>query len=151
MAMILPPGITGFASLSGTDFGQFKTACYVAARQLGGCVVSCQGYEGGVPRNFNRVTIKVGEETVDILCNCEYPMVAASRLQDDGSTQITFMDVPGLAEAMRGVGPFRVLSAEELASPVNAETLQDLDPAEIEQVKYWKPRTVGEVVFNFWD
>jgi hypothetical protein len=27
----------------------------------------------------------------------------------------------------------------------------DLAPAEWKQIDYWKPRTIGDVVFNWWD
>ena len=27
----------------------------------------------------------------------------------------------------------------------------ELSKAELEQIKYWKPNTVGDIIFNFWD
>ena len=68
-----------------------------------------------------------------------------------GDTTLAFVDVPGLSEALQGAGPFRVLSAQELDAPVRAEALSELAPRERKEIKYWKPRRVGEVLFNFWD
>jgi hypothetical protein len=44
-----------------------------------------------------------------------------------------------------------IATLEELSRPIAKTDLDQLDRAEIEQVKYWKPHTIGELAFNWWD
>ncbi len=66
-------------------------------------------------------------------------------------TAINFVDAPALAEEFRGFDCYDILSASELMQRVTKETLSELSDAEMNQVKYWKPKTIGEFIFNFWD
>ena len=36
-------------------------------------------------------------------------------------------------------------------SPALPESCKQLAEAELEQAKYWRPRRVGDLLFNFWD
>ncbi|MFC0213118.1 hypothetical protein ACFFK0_11745 [Paenibacillus chartarius] len=69
---------------------------------------------------------------------------------------ITFMDAPQLSKELSRY--YQVVCSDELNVLLRysgAELLLDhkheLNKAELEQVKYWKPNTIGEIVFNFWD
>jgi hypothetical protein len=44
-----------------------------------------------------------------------------------------------------------IASTAELAIEIQESDLRMLDRVELEQVKYWKPRTIGELAFNWWD
>ena len=44
-----------------------------------------------------------------------------------------------------------VARLDELSRTITKSDLSLLDRAEIEQVKYWKPATIGELAFNWWD
>lgn len=46
---------------------------------------------------------------------------------------------------------WRLLTATEAASAPTQELLAELDAAELEQIDYWRPATLGEVAFNCWD
>jgi hypothetical protein len=46
---------------------------------------------------------------------------------------------------------FQVTSAAELRQPVTASDLSELAAVEHEQIRYWKPATAGEILFNYWD
>ena len=47
---------------------------------------------------------------------------------------------------------YTILNVEELnIKYCDKEVENHLNNAEIKQVLYWKPTTVGEVIFNFWD
>ncbi|UJR82013.1 hypothetical protein [Sandaracinus amylolyticus] len=47
--------------------------------------------------------------------------------------------------------PFVLVPLEVLGHPADAAALSRLARAEMQQVAYWKPRTVGDVVFQHWD
>lgn len=43
------------------------------------------------------------------------------------------------------------LTADEAARSVSSSVLTELTAEERREITYWKPQTVGEVVFNHWD
>jgi hypothetical protein len=57
---------------------------------------------------------------------------------------------PDLAAAFAHT-PFRMLGPAELNDPLTDAHLADLPRAELGQIRYWKPETVGQTIFNFWD
>ena len=44
-----------------------------------------------------------------------------------------------------------VATTTELNRKLADNDLAKLDAAELEQVKYWEPQSVGDVAFNWWD
>jgi hypothetical protein len=68
-----------------------------------------------------------------------------------GLTSLEFIAPASLASAFASMTEFHPLDADWLAADLRAELLADLSPAELEQVKYWKPQRIGDVVFNCWD
>ncbi|MEU9235979.1 hypothetical protein [Streptomyces subrutilus] len=48
-------------------------------------------------------------------------------------------------------GGFRLLDIEELNTPLASADTSELAEAERKQVGYWRPGTVGELMFNWWD
>ena len=65
------------------------------------------------------------------------------------------------AQPLRFTAPSAMLAAllpaDQLLSPallgqsIDGVMLDALTPAEQEQLRYWKPSTIGEILFNFWD
>ena len=47
-------------------------------------------------------------------------------------------------------GLVRFLSLAELNQDWRG-LCRGLSPEELEQIRYWKPQTVGEIIFNTWD
>jgi hypothetical protein len=152
--MRLPRGVTGFgrveAGAAPPDFAAFKPACHDAARRLRGTVLRTDSRDGRPTPNFHRVALSLPGGPAEVICNARYPLAAAIRPLEAGSTESTFLDVPGLAEALAEHG-FEVVPVADLNAPVRDEHLAGLASAERQQARYWEPRTVGEVVFNFWD
>ncbi|MER6473230.1 hypothetical protein [Streptomyces collinus] len=62
----------------------------------------------------------------------------------------TFTSPPAWADAFEP-GGFRLLNVEELSTPLTAADTSELAEAELEQVRYWRPSTIGELMFNWWD
>jgi hypothetical protein len=152
----LPRGITGFRHVDDPplpvcDFAAFRGHCYAAARVLHGRVVAVEAPIRGVEANFARAVLELPTGWVAVLLNAHFPVVAFAEPQTEGDTSVRFTDVPGLAEAFRGFGGYEVPDVVELTAPLTPEQCQHLAPAEREQVKYWRPERVGELVFNFWD
>ena len=131
------------------DAGAFKTACYEAARRLSGRVRATRA--AGPAANFHTVDLALAGQQLTVLCNAHFSLIGFAEPISPGQQVFDFVDVPPLAEALKSQGRFEVLTATELDSPVTQESLSLLSPAELQQVQYWKPRTIGQVVFNCWD
>lgn len=79
--------------------------------------------------------------------------VAEPRVIDfaDGAREagpLTFVDAPELMAVLAEQPGLEVLAAVDLNGPFDAAAWPDIDPADI---KYWKPATLGEALFNYWD
>ncbi|WP_156056393.1 hypothetical protein [Streptosporangium roseum] len=64
---------------------------------------------------------------------------------------LSFLDDPEVLGKLGACGPYRVLGMAELALPVARADLSELGEVEMDQIRYWRPETVGELAFNFWD
>ncbi|MDQ0216667.1 hypothetical protein J2S13_003141 [Oikeobacillus pervagus] len=156
--MILREGITGFHDAKSeqipiVDQKQFKQLCFSVLFRIEGTVVEikdqcCHG-------NFIDVEVSLQGTKLHILLNKYYPIVAFASYVDFDN--ITFIDEPKLSEEF--CSSYQVLSCRDLNKPVSlklgAKTCllneNELNQAELKQVAYWKPRTIGEIVFNQWD
>jgi hypothetical protein len=154
--MELSRGITGFRHVDDpplpvSDFAGFRGHCHAAARMLGGRVVSVDAHVWGVETNFARAVLQLRSQTVAVLLNAHYPMIALADPVADGDRQLCFVDAPDVAAVFRTFGIYEVLVSSDLTAPLTTEACRHLASAELEQVEYWKPRRVGDLVFNFWD
>jgi hypothetical protein len=155
--MILPKGITGFGENGDqpsllSDMKPFLTACYDAARRLGGNVVASEIAYSRQTNNFAVVTVTIPGRTFAALLNAHYPIVGFAEPIPAHQQDIRFMDAPAFAEALVASGNFEVLSKDDLESPVTPDTVDGLAEAELTQVRYWKPQRLGEIIFTFsWD
>jgi len=147
----LPRGATGFwdaaaGSPKPTDVGVFRTAVHAAARQVGGEV---EAYvPAGVTPNFHLMVIRTHDDRVGVICHQLLPWLALVR-PPDGS--LTFRSYPVLAGALHLAAPWRLLDTKTLGTRVSRLDLSTLDPGEREQIAFWQPATLGELLFNWWD
>ncbi|KGM45228.1 hypothetical protein P9D43_22580 [Neobacillus niacini] len=156
--MKLPAGITGFYDLKNNqppnvDGKQFKQVCSTLVNRSGGKVLEFK--EPQYPMNFYDIEVKAFNKHFHILLNEHYPYLAFASVVEFG--KINFIDVPELKQ-FRSL--YKVLSVRELNEPLvlNPNSKEgilqnenDLNSAELEQVAYWKPKRIGEVIFNYWD
>jgi len=148
MFLNLPNGITGFRSsidqeLPVMDLVEFKQLCYSFIRQIGGNVKSYN--HDTSQQNFYTVEYDCLGETMLILLNHHYPLLAFASSLD----RLTFLDVPGISTKFRPY--YTVLTKDNLNSPITPKHLSALSKAELTQISYWNPKTVGEIIFNHWD
>ena len=148
---MLARGITGFWTHGddpppAVDFLRFKSACFAATRELGWQVTAIK--TAGVTPNFHAAQLH-GSTPLWAICNNAHPIVGLlTRPPSPGS--LAWGDQPALARGFEAAG-FTVASATSLARSAESADLSALDPAEIEQVRYWSPSTIGEVIFHWWD
>lgn len=157
--MKLPNGITGFYSSknnrpSKVDGRQFRQVCFSITTRFGGKVLDFK--EPEYPTNFYKVDVKLYNKQFHILLNEYYPYLGFASVVE--FENIKFIDVPDLSREFSSF--YKVLSVNELHKPLvikqNSEKIiiqndNDLNSAELEQVAFWKPERIGEVIFNYWD
>ncbi|MFI0356843.1 hypothetical protein [Actinomadura sp. 9N407] len=132
-----------------TDRRTFAQVCHAAARQLHARVDSIR--EPGATLNFHIAVLVRDEYRIAILCHQHLPLLALAVPPADRDMEITFIDDADAAAALRSLTSFSLLSRAELGTPLARTDLSALADAELEQVAYWKPHTMGGLLFNYWD
>ncbi|NYF58605.1 hypothetical protein [Micromonospora purpureochromogenes] len=148
----LPAGATGFGVRSTEPDGglrSFRTVCHHAARRTGGGVTSCAA--AGVTPSFHTAVVVRGDRAVAVLRHTVLPLVALARPRCAGDADVAFVDDATLAAALAEVSGLRVLSVAQLHTPLSRVDLTALTAEEHAQLAYWKPETLGGLLFNFWD
>lgn len=147
--MILPRGITGFG---GTDTAPpphldekaFCQMCYSIALENGGTVTELD--TNTYPRNFYSAKLSRYDDAVFILQNIHYPYAAFAGQDDSGGFVLTSQ--PEWFRFPTGAVCF--LSLAELNQDWH-NLCGELSLEELEQIRYWRAQTVGEIIFNTWD
>lgn len=152
---VLPRGITGFKHRKDPPLPvsiekcQFRTDCYQVARQCNAAVSSIDEPSG--VENFRTTEFAIGDEKFLSLLNIHFPYLAMAQVRHDGDLTFNFIDVPALASGFRAIDRYQVLTADHLAQPITESMVGNLSKAELLEMKYWNPQTMGEVIFNYWD
>ena len=147
--MILPRGITGFWSVNTAsppllDEKAFRQMCHALARENGGVVTEVE--TDTAARNFYSAKLSRYDQSVFLLQNIHYPYIAFA--QRDASSRFVLIAPPEWLQLPED--PVRVLSPNELNQDWRG-LCGELSPKELEQIRYWNPQTVGEIIFNTWD
>jgi hypothetical protein len=154
--MELHAGITGFgrpgAELApDSNLYWFQSHCFAAARMLGGRVLQ-PAHRPDVVANFVSAVLELPDTTVAILLNLHFPVLGFARPWLESIDELKFVDCQPLADAFASIGaPYEVVSRSELEKPIRQKDLGPLAAIEMDQIRYWKPARVGDVVFNCWD
>lgn len=149
--MKLPPGATGFTPPPGprTDLKAFTAACHHAARTIDATVTGVT--PAGVTPSFHTVDIAHGQHHIAVLRHTTLPSIAFARPRTNGDATVTFVDHPALASALTNLTDTQALTTEQLQTHLSQVDLNALNPHEHNQINYWNPTTLGELLFNFWD
>lgn len=147
--MILPRGITGFGSINTDpplflDEKAFCRMCHALAQENGGAVTEVD--TDTAIRNFYSAKLSRYDQSVFLLQNIHYPYAAFA--QRDTSGGFIWISQPEWLQLPEG--SVRFLSPSELIRDWH-DLRGELSPEELEQIHYWNPQTVGEIVFNTWD
>ena len=147
--MILPRGITGFWSVNTAplpllDEKAFRQMCHTLSRKNGGAVTEVD--TDTAARNFYSAKLSRYNQSVFLLQNIHAPYAAFA--QRDASGRFVLTQQPEWLQ--RPESPVRFLNLAELNQSW-CGLCGELAPEDLEQIRYWNPQTVGEIVFNTWD
>ena len=153
--MILQRGTTGFQhcqepQLPLVDLRAFRCVFHTVARDLSATVIHSPRRRPETECSFADALLEIGADRIAVLLNCFHPLIAfASPSRLDGNPE--FRDHAELARAFSERPEFTVLSTDVLTQFPSPDMLVNLSPTEIEQLNYWKPSQLGDVIFNHWD
>ena len=151
--MILPEGITGFrgdrrdAPPPTVDPRSFARACHAAARAESGEIERFE--PARVSRNYHRAIFRLRDAAIAVLCNAHFPWIAFAEASDN--LLLRFKEATPLAAWIEDAMPCEVVSLSSLEAPPDAGLLADLSPVERQEIRYWRPQRLGDIIFNFWD
>ena len=126
------------------DKKTFRRMCHALARENGGAVTEVD--TDTAVRNFYSAKLSRYDQSVFLLQNIHYPYAAFAQREASGRFVLThqpeWLQLPE--------GSVRFLSPSELTRDWH-DLCGELAPEDLEQIRYWNPQTVGEIVFNTWD
>jgi hypothetical protein len=159
---ILAKGITGYCDFDATDFHfinykLFKSKCYELASKINGKVLYIDDDNHTINRNFriariNGPSMSIEEKCFEVLINLHYPIIGLVKGRESEKFDACFIDLEEVKVFFQD--NYLVLSKEKLDEDFNYtsdELNQMLYKHEIEQIRYWKPQKLSEVLFNYWD
>ena len=126
------------------DEKAFCQMCYSIALENGGTVTELD--TDTYPRNFCSAKLSRYDQSVFVLQNVHYPYAAFA--QRDASGGFIWISQPEWLQLPEG--SVRFLNLAELNQSWRG-LCGELSPEELEQIRYWDPQTVGEIIFNTWD
>ena len=147
--MILPRGITGFGNINTDpplflDEKAFCRMCHALAQENGGAVTEVD--TDTAIRNFYSAKLSRYDQSVFLLQNIHYPYAAFAQREASGRFVLTqqpeWLRLPE--------SPVQFLRFDELNQDWHS-LCGELSPEDLEQIRYWDPQTVGEIIFNTWD
>lgn len=157
--MELLNGVTGFYidlkdKPPKNSLKKFKVHSYEAARTYNGELLECNDTD--VHSNFLFSILRISNKDIYVLLNKHYPFVAfASSVNEE---RIIFVNDKELSLFFSAF--YKILDAESLngrliytrkKGSVLIKNDNQLNHAELAQIAYWKPITLGEVLYNYWD
>jgi hypothetical protein len=159
MVMRLPRGIAGFinrrtdAAPPTVDPRDFKAACFTVAQLADAAVTSFVPSAERYLSNFHtaELHLKDTDEVVHVRCNAHYPLIG---FVDESASQwghLSFVEVPAISALFREMTTFTPLHVDVLRMYPDEDVLTDLYNAERAQIRSWKVRQVGDIIFNEWD
>lgn len=146
---MLPRGVTGFWSTQTEpppilDEKTFRRMCYTLARENGGVVTEVD--TDSAARNFYFAQVRRYDVSIFILQNIHVPYAAFAQRDTFGGFVLT-----GQPEWLRlPESPVHFLGLDELNQNWRG-LCENLTSEELEQIRCWRPQTVGEIIFNHWD
>lgn len=150
--MKLPKGITGFFTESIDSkvcIKDFKSFCFSLSFSIEELIV-IEVREAEYSINYHQALFKHRDQEFLILCNENYPLIVAAHPEQNPMIDFVFIDLEMLYPQLSH-SEFTLLKSDYVNTTDYDLLLSELAPCEIEELKYWKPKNVGHIIFNFFD
>ncbi|MCT9076504.1 hypothetical protein [Streptomyces fulvoviolaceus] len=101
--------------------------------------------------SFHAVTITGRGHSHVVLCHAHLPVVAfTDTLPVSGRPLSGFVDPPTWVAGFEAVG-LRPLPVDELSTPMSRVDVSELTKVELDEIRYWRPDALSDLLFNWWD
>jgi hypothetical protein len=121
----------------------FKKIVYTLSENLG-CKVNAI-YETQITPNFHAAELNISSNKIYLLCSIEGNW-ALSDIFEPGVCKLKFVDNSALSSALFKTFGISIKTKQFLNS-----RFEDVINSQNGDVKYWKPKTNGDFLFNWWD
>lgn len=150
--MLLEKGITGFFEygdciMPELDYTAFQRMCYtVRNKQWNMTGIFRPEHTNYFYAHFQGCydTEQMEKQEVYLLQNKYYPIIAMTK--ELSLYEKVFIDI---------TDPFRIIDGEIISAEILNEAFDDtqyhLSNVELQQIRYWKPVSIGNIIFNEWD
>ncbi|MFN4907144.1 MAG: hypothetical protein ACOVQH_10100 [Burkholderiaceae bacterium] len=151
--MILRSGITSFflhREIPEFQFAEFAEIVSTSIKPMG--FTFGETTERGITPNFNTIKVKRHRDEIMVIGHSNFPIIAFADPFELWLMKISFRNADRIATRIVELYPqVMIATQEELSTRIESAHLELLNRIELDQVKYWKPQTIGELVFNWWD
>jgi hypothetical protein len=153
--MKLKRGITGFWHIDDKTSIPFLNITFIKAKmhqiEYSGLYKIIDFKDTEASNNYFRISLtdKLAKQNIDILVNAHYPYYCGVTTNSECMNN-NFINLP---ESIRQCldSDFTYLDPINLNLKVTNEDLTELGSAELAEIKYWKSKTFGEIIFNSYD
>ncbi len=122
---------------------EFKKVIYALGNDIGASVETF--YFPGVTPNFQVCKLMINSNAIFVLCS-ENGDWCVSKSFDESLCELEFTDNELITKSLNVQFGIILLSKQELNQEFSSRSyLSDCD------VKYWKPRSLGDGLFNWWN
>ena len=125
------------------SFKEFKNKVFMICNELNYSVDDF--HEGGVTPNFHAAHITSNDINLFVLCSYENQW-AYSKFFSRNECRLEFIDFPEFSKLLNQYFEITPHKSSELYSPFTNKHNNSED-----DIKYWKPQSEGDGIFNWWD
>ena len=126
------------------DFASYKRIVHCSAQQVAAQVVETHA-PGSAPNFYVARIVLPDGATVFVLCSNEGNWAFSNEFVEN-ECRLQFVDCPSFANVLGALYGITPLLKAELEGKFRKQPFNSA-----EEIRYWKPKTVGEGIFNWWD
>lgn len=156
---VLPKGITGFFSIKDFDSEYLELDKEIVARLADELASGLSSYkksvvlDSGASGNYYTIYLLFEniKSKIAIVLNEHYPVFTGLNKAESSWDYLVFCELPHEIISVAQALGFTYLPLSYLYSRPEERFLMKLDEVEKNQIRYWKPENVGNIIFNGWD
>jgi hypothetical protein len=135
-----------------SDLVAFRSHCHIVAREVGAKLLTVQDRREAVGAcNYAIARFEFSDSEFVVLLNAIHPILAIAKWPAENEIVFEYINCPKLTEAFTKLGVYLFATCDELNQPLVREMYKDLTPTKHECIRYFRPRRIGDVIFNYWD
>ena len=153
--MKLKYGVTSFYDTNTgkpprVKFETFKSLVYEVSHEISLKVIKIE--EDGAAHNYYYACF-ISEENFALVCNAHYPIIAFVRNFEKPyfGAQLVSEEAPSISTIVEQGQYFTYIGEDTLRESLQPEHCLELAESEKIQIKKWDSKTLGEVIFNYYD